>query len=58
MGRVASWVIETWSSDAAEVDERIERLRERFEAGKPVLCQGWNGVEEGAQRGTRFWRRR
>jgi hypothetical protein len=56
MGRVAAWVIETWSSDAAEVDGRIERLRERFEAGKAVLCQGWNGVEEGAQRGTRIWR--
>ncbi len=58
MGRVASWVIETWSSDAAEVDQRIERLRERFEAGKPLFRLGWNGVEEGEQRGIRFWRRR
>ena len=57
MGRVASWVIETWSSDAAAVDQRIERLRERFEAGKPLFRLGWNGVEEGEQRGIRFWRR-
>jgi hypothetical protein len=58
MGRVASWVIEMWSSDAVEVDEKIERLRERFEAGKPMLCQSWNGREEGGQRAIRFWRRR
>jgi glucosylglycerate synthase len=56
MGRVASWVIETWSSDAVDVDQRIERLRERFEGDKATLCQGWNGVEEGVRRGTRIWR--
>jgi glucosylglycerate synthase len=44
MGRVASWVIETWGSDAGDVDMRIERLRGCFESGKPGLAEAWPGA--------------
>lgn len=58
MGRVASWVIEMWDAGAADVDRRIEQLRERFEAGKDILCDSWRRAEpaaEGAHRGTGIW---
>ncbi|GMT46734.1 MAG: glycosyl transferase [bacterium] len=44
LGKVASFVIETWESTAAEVEQRLEELCIAFEKGKPYLVERW--VEE------------
>jgi glycosyltransferase involved in cell wall biosynthesis len=41
IGRVASFVRETWNSDSDEVEERIERLCGTFEERKPLLIENW-----------------
>jgi hypothetical protein len=41
MGRVASFVREVADLDAPAVEERLERLCERFEAAKPYLLDRW-----------------
>jgi glucosylglycerate synthase len=42
IGRTASFVIENWSSDAEEVEGRIESLCTVFEAKKSALVNSWN----------------
>ncbi len=46
LGKVASFVIETWDSTAAEVEQRLEELCIAFEEGKPYLIERWNEEEE------------
>ncbi len=41
LARIASFVIETWESNATEVEEKIEKLCLRFEEGKPYLLDNW-----------------
>jgi glycosyltransferase involved in cell wall biosynthesis len=41
VGRVASFVIETWSSTAEEVEEKIENLCTNFEDKKNILIDNW-----------------
>ncbi len=41
IGRTASFVIETMTSDASEVEEKIERLCRIFEEKKPFLVFNW-----------------
>ncbi|VAX30445.1 hypothetical protein MNBD_NITROSPIRAE02-1395 [hydrothermal vent metagenome] len=41
LGKVASFVIETWESTAAEVEQRLEELCIAFEKGKPYLVERW-----------------
>ncbi len=41
IGRVASFVIETWDSNAAEVEEKIENLCISFENKKNILINNW-----------------
>lgn len=41
IGRVASFIIETWNSRAPEVDEKIERLCVSFENKKDELINEW-----------------
>jgi glucosylglycerate synthase len=41
LGRTASFVIETWESEAAEVETRIEELCKRFEEDKRMLLEKW-----------------
>ncbi len=41
IGRIASFVIETWTSDAADVESRIEKLCVIFEDKKPLLIKNW-----------------
>jgi hypothetical protein len=41
LGRVASFVLETQESDAADIERRIERLCRRFEAMKHYLVAQW-----------------
>ncbi len=41
IGRVASFVIETWNSNATEVEEKIEHLCGRFESKKDILINNW-----------------
>jgi glycosyltransferase involved in cell wall biosynthesis len=41
IGRVASFVIETWESTAIEVEEKIEGLCTKFEDGKSMLIENW-----------------
>ncbi|MDI6776872.1 MAG: cell wall biosynthesis glycosyltransferase [Syntrophales bacterium] len=41
LGRVASFVIETWESSAVEVEENIDRLCMNFENGKSFLLNNW-----------------
>jgi glycosyltransferase involved in cell wall biosynthesis len=41
IGRVASFVRETWESDSDEVEERIERLCGVFEERKHLLLENW-----------------
>ena len=41
VGRVASFVIETWESSAIEVEEKIDRLCISFENEKSVLLNNW-----------------
>ena len=41
IGRTASFVRETWESDAAEVESKIEGLCRLFEEEKPFLLENW-----------------
>ena len=41
IGRIASFVLEAWNSDAAEVEEKIEELCTVFEKKKPFLLENW-----------------
>ena len=41
LGRVASFVRESWDSSAREVEEKIESLCEIFEQMKPYLIERW-----------------
>ncbi|MFA5354148.1 MAG: glycosyltransferase [Thermodesulfovibrionales bacterium] len=41
IGRTASFVIETWESEATEVEERIEGLCRVFEQEKKILLERW-----------------
>ncbi len=43
IGRVASFVIDTWNSSAAEVEEKIENLCISFENKKDLLIKHWEG---------------
>ncbi len=42
IGRTASFVRETWESDADEVEEKIEGLCRLFEEEKPLLLGNWD----------------
>jgi glycosyltransferase involved in cell wall biosynthesis len=42
IGRTASFVIETWESNAAEVEEKIEQLCVSFEKAKDFLVKNWD----------------
>lgn len=42
LGRTASFVVETQDSDADEVENKIERLCERFEAAKGRFITAWD----------------
>ncbi|MEW6713618.1 MAG: glycosyl transferase family 2 [Nitrospirota bacterium] len=42
IGRTASFVIETWNSNAQEVEEKIERLCRVFEENKNILLNKWD----------------
>ncbi|HEC98464.1 MAG TPA: glycosyltransferase [Nitrospirae bacterium] len=46
LGKVASFVIETWESTATEVEQRLEELCTAFEEGKPYLIERWVEEEE------------
>lgn len=41
LGKVASFVIETWDSTAEEVEERLEKLCLAFEREKPAFVEIW-----------------
>jgi glycosyltransferase involved in cell wall biosynthesis len=41
LARIASFVLETWASNAAEVEEKIEQLCLRFEKDKTYLLDNW-----------------
>jgi glucosylglycerate synthase len=43
LGKVASFVIETWDSSAAEVEGRLEELCLSFEREKGYLIERWDG---------------
>jgi hypothetical protein len=43
LGKVASFVIETWESSAEEVERRLERLCRTFESDKDYLIERWDG---------------
>jgi glycosyltransferase involved in cell wall biosynthesis len=43
LGKVASFVIETWDSTAEEVERRLEELCLSFEGEKGTLIERWNG---------------
>jgi hypothetical protein len=43
LGKVASFVIETWDSTAEEVERRLEELCLSFEGEKGYLIERWNG---------------
>jgi hypothetical protein len=43
LGKVASFVIETWESSAEEVEQRLEELCIAFERAKPHLVEKWEG---------------
>jgi glycosyltransferase involved in cell wall biosynthesis len=45
IGRTASFVIETWESDAQEVEDKIERLCVAFENRKSFLREAWNLIK-------------
>jgi glycosyltransferase involved in cell wall biosynthesis len=47
VGRTASFVRETWESDAGEVEEKIERLCRLFEEKKPFLLDNWENLRGG-----------
>ncbi len=42
IGRVASFVIETYTSNAVEVEEKIENLCVTFEQKKNTLIDAWD----------------
>jgi glycosyltransferase involved in cell wall biosynthesis len=42
LGKVASFVAETWESSASEVEEKIERLCKSFEHEKDYLLTNWD----------------
>lgn len=42
IGKIASFVIETWESSALEVEEKIERLCMSFENKKDFLERNWD----------------
>jgi len=42
IGRTASFVLETWESDADAVEERIEGLCDSFEKKKTILKENWS----------------
>lgn len=42
LGKIASFVIETWESSASEVEEKIERLCMCFENKKEFLIKNWD----------------
>ncbi len=42
LGKVASFVTETWESSASEVDEKIEKLCVTFEKEKEFLVKNWD----------------
>ncbi len=44
LGRTASFMLEVRESSALEVEERIERLCNLFEAEKPYLARCWNAA--------------
>jgi glycosyltransferase involved in cell wall biosynthesis len=44
LGRTASFVLEVTESNATQVEERIERLGQVFEAEKPYLTQQWDAI--------------
>jgi glycosyltransferase involved in cell wall biosynthesis len=44
IGRIASFVLETWQSDAEEVEEKIENLCIAFENKKSLLIDKWQEV--------------
>lgn len=46
LGKVASFVIETWDSSADEVEERLEQMCLAFEERKPYLIERWFEGEE------------
>jgi glycosyltransferase involved in cell wall biosynthesis len=41
IGKTASFIIETWESDASEVEEKIEKLCRVFEEKKSLLIEKW-----------------
>lgn len=43
LGKVASFVIETWDSSADEVERRLERLCLAYERDKDYLVKEWDG---------------
>jgi hypothetical protein len=43
LGKVASFVIETWDCTAEQVERRLEELCLSFEAEKGYLIERWNG---------------
>jgi hypothetical protein len=43
LGKVASFVIETWDSTADQVERRLEELCLAFEMEKSYLAERWNG---------------
>jgi glycosyltransferase involved in cell wall biosynthesis len=49
LGKVASFVIETWESAADEVEERLEQMCLAFEEEKPYLLERWFEGEEEAE---------
>jgi glucosylglycerate synthase len=46
IGRTASFVINTWESDARDVEEKIEKLCLIFEEKKPLLLKEWAEYEK------------
>jgi hypothetical protein len=46
LGKVASFVIETWDSSADEVEKRLEELCLAFEADKAYLIEEWDRAPE------------
>ncbi|HEB76162.1 MAG TPA: glycosyltransferase [Nitrospirae bacterium] len=50
LGKVASFVIETWESTASEVEQRLEELCLAFEKEKPYLIGKWFEEEEEEER--------
>jgi glycosyltransferase involved in cell wall biosynthesis len=47
LGKVASFVVETWESSASEVEEKIEGLCISFEKEKKFLLTNWDQEKEG-----------